>query len=171
MTDKKDILQKNYVVALLAMVCCLLWGSAFPCIKTGYEMLAIESSDTASQILFAGVRFFLAGILTILIGSGLSRKILVPKKNSWGMVVKLCLAQTVIQYFFFYVGLAHTSGVKGSIIEASHVFFSILISALIFHYEKMGVLKTAGVLVGFAGVVLINLNGEGIDSGMSFMGE
>ena len=35
----------------------------------------------------------------------------------------------------------------------------------------MGVLKTAGVLVGFAGVVLINLNGEGIDSGMSFMGE
>lgn len=171
MTDKKDIFQKNYVVALLAMVCCLLWGSAFPCIKIGYEMFGIGSSDTASQILFAGVRFTLAGILTIIIGSGLSRKTLVPEKSSWGMVVKLCLAQTVIQYLFFYVGLAHTSGVKGSIIEASHVFFSILISALIFHYEKMGTLKTVGVLIGFAGVVLINLNGEGLDSSMSFTGE
>lgn len=171
MTERKDIFQKNYVVALLAMVCCLLWGSAFPCIKIGYDMFGIASSDTASQILFAGVRFTLAGILTVIIGSGLSRKTLVPKKSSWGMVVKLCLAQTVIQYFFFYVGLAHTSGVKGSIIEASHVFFSILISALIFHYEKMGTLKTIGVLTGFAGVVLINLNGEGLDSSMSFMGE
>lgn len=171
MTERKDIFQKNYVVALLAMVCCLLWGSAFPCIKIGYDMFGIASSDTASQILFAGVRFTLAGILTVIIGSGLSRKTLVPKKSSWGMVVKLCLAQTVIQYFFFYVGLAHTSGVKGSIIEASHVFFSILISALIFHYEKMGTLKTIGVLIGFAGVVLINLNGEGLDSSMSFMGE
>ena len=87
------------------------------------------------------------------------------------MVVKLCLAQTVIQYVFFYVGMAHTSGVKGSIIEASNVFFAILISSLVFHYETMKVPKMAGVLLGFAGVVLINLNGEGIDSSMSLMGE
>lgn len=171
MTEKKDFLQKNYVVALLAMVCCLLWGSAFPCVKTGYALFGIEAADTASQIVFAGIRFTLAGILTVLIGSGLSRKVLFPEKTSWGMVIKLCLAQTVIQYVFFYVGMAHTSGVKGSIIEASNVFFAILISSLLFHYETMKLSKMAGVLIGFAGVVLINLNGEGLDSSMSFMGE
>ena len=171
MIEKKDFLQKNYVVALLAMVCCLLWGSAFPCVKTGYAMFGIGAADTASQIVFAGVRFTLAGILTVIIGSVLSRKVLVPQKTSWGMVFKLCLAQTVIQYVFFYVGMAHTSGVKGSIIEASNVFFAILISSLIFHYETLKLPKMLGVLVGFAGVVLINLNGEGFDSSMSFKGE
>ncbi len=171
MKNKNEILQKSWIVGLLALVCCFLWGSAFPCIKIGYDLFSIEAADTASQILFAGVRFTLAGILTVLIGSALSRKVLVPEKSSFGMIVKLCFAQTVIQYFLFYIGLAHTSGVKGSIIEASNVFFAILISSLIFHYEKLGTGKIIGCLLGFTGVVLINMTGTGIDSSMSFMGE
>ena len=168
---KKETLQRNWVVALLALVCCLLWGSAFPCVKIGYNLFSIASDDTASQILFAGLRFTLAGILTIAIGSALSKKILVPAKTSWGMVSKLCLFQTVLQYLLFYIALAHTSGVKGSIIEASNVFLAILISSLIFHYEKLGKWKILGCLLGFAGVVLINLNGTGLDASMSFLGE
>lgn len=56
-------MQKTSVVWLGAMLCCLLWGSAFSCIKIGYGMWNIESVDTSSQILFAGMRFVLAGIL------------------------------------------------------------------------------------------------------------
>ena len=164
-------LQNGGVVALLALVCCFLWGSAFPCIKIGYAMLHIATEDTASQILFAGCRFTLAGILTVAIGSVLSRKFLYPAKTSWGMVGKLALAQTIIQYLFFYIGVANTSGVKGSIIVASNVFISILISSLVFHYEKLGKFKVMGCLIGFAGVVLINLNGTGLDMGMSLFGE
>lgn len=171
MKHNEEFLQKGWVVALLAMVCCFLWGSAFPCVKIGYAMFGIASADTASQILFAGARFTLAGLLTIAIGSVLSRKMLFPKSSSWGMVLRLSMAQTVIQYLLFYVGLAHTSGVKASIIEASNVFLSILISALIFHYEKLGTGKILGCLLGFAGVVLINLNGTGIDGSMTLLGE
>ncbi len=171
MSEKETILKKNWVVALLAMLCCLLWGSAFPCIKIGYNLFNIASDDTASQILFAGARFALAGVLTIVIGSLVSRKPLFPAKQSWGMVFKLSFAQTIIQYLLFYIGLANTSGVKASIIEASNVFFAILMSSLLFHYEKLGKGKILGCLLGFAGVVLINLNGKGIDSSMSFMGE
>lgn len=169
--DNENFLQKGWVVALLAMVCCFLWGSAFPCVKIGYNMFQIATDDISSQILFAGARFTLAGILTIAIGSTISRKALFPAKDSWGMVLKLSMAQTVLQYLLFYIGLANTSGVKASIIEASNVFFSILISALIFKYEKLGAGKILGCLLGFAGVVLINLNGTGLDSSMSFMGE
>ena len=164
-------LQNGVVVALLAMVCCFLWGSAFPCVKIGYAMFGIASGDTGSQILFAGARFFLAGILTICIGSAISRKVLVPAKSSWGMVLKLCLAQTVVQYLFFYMGLAHTSGVKGSIIVASNVFFAILMSSLLLHDEALGRKKLLGCLLGFAGVVLVNLTGEGLDGGMHLNGE
>ena len=171
MKNKEAMLQKNWVVALLAMVCCCLWGSAFPCIKIGYEMFGIASADIASQILFAGARFALAGVLTIAIGSAISRKMLFPANTSWGMVFKLSMAQTVIQYLLFYIGLANTSGVKASIIEASNVFLAILMSALVFHYEKLGKGKILGCLLGFAGVVLINLNGAGIEGSMTFMGE
>lgn len=171
MKEKESFLQKGWVVALLAMLCCFLWGSAFPCVKIGYDLFNIASDDIASQILFAGSRFALAGVLTIIIGSIVSRKMLFPGKQSWGMVFKLSLAQTIIQYMFFYIGLANTSGVKASIIEASNVFFAILMSSLLFHYEKLGKGKILGCLLGFAGVVLINLNGSGIDSSMSFTGE
>lgn len=169
--ENKTFLQKNWVVALLALVCCFLWGSAFPCVKIGYTLFHIAAEDTASQILFAGARFTLAGFLTIAIGSAISKKFLFPAQHSWGMVINLSLAQTVIQYLLFYIGLANTSGVKASIIEASNVFFAILISCLFFHDETLGKFKLLGVVLGFAGVVLINLNGTGFDHSMSFMGE
>ena len=171
MKEKERVLQKNGVVCLLAMVCCLLWGSAFPCIKIGYGYFSIAASDTAAQILFAGIRFALAGVLTILIGSALHRRMLTPAKTSWGMVFKLSMVQTVIQYLLFYVGLAHTTGVKSSIIEASNVFFAILLSSLVFHYESLHKGKIFGCLLGFTGVVLINLGGGGFDASMSFLGE
>lgn len=81
----------------------------------------------------------------------------------------LCLLQTVLQYLFFYVGLAHTSGVKASIIEAVNVFVAILVASLLFHQEKLTVQKIGGCLVGFAGVVLINLNGMNFE--ISLQGE
>lgn len=66
---KETTMRKTWVVCLLAMVCCALWGSAFPCIKVGYRLFQIDSADTATQILFAGCRFTIAGIMVILFGS------------------------------------------------------------------------------------------------------
>ena len=58
-----NIYKNNYISALLAIFCCLLWGSAFATIKVGYKLF--EISGTGSQILFAGLRFIIAGILVI----------------------------------------------------------------------------------------------------------
>ena len=165
------ILTKTPMVCLLAMICCLLWGSAFPCIKIGYQLFQIHPDSIGSQLLFAGCRFTLAGILTILIGSLLNRRFLLPAKTSWSMVAKLGLVQTVLQYILFYIGLANTTGVKSSIIEASNVFLAILAATLIFKLEKLTPAKIAGCILGFAGVVIINLNGGSLDTSMSFSGE
>ena len=89
METKEKFMQKTIVVWLGALVCCLLWGSAFPCIKIGYQMMHIASDEVASQILYAGYRFTLAGILTILLGSIGSRRFLRPTKGSIGKVFKL----------------------------------------------------------------------------------
>lgn len=168
---KEKMLTKIPVVCLLTFICCFLWGSAFPCVKIGYGLFQVEVSDYASQLLFAGIRFTLAGVLTIVIGSIASRKLLRPSEDTVGSVAALALVQTVAQYIFFYIGLANTTGVKSSIIEASSTFFAILIASLIFRYEKLTVRKILGCLVGFAGVVLINLAGSSFEFGMSLTGE
>lgn len=171
MKNKETFMRKTVVVWLGALICCALWGSAFPFIKIGYRLFEIPATDTGTQILFAGMRFSLAGILTIILGSILSGKVLIPQKSSMPKIFKLCLLQTVIQYFFFYVGLANTSGVKASIIESVNVFAAIFIASLMFHQEKLTARKMIGSLIGFAGVVLVNISGGSLDAGFKLLGE
>lgn len=167
----QKLLTKTPVVFALALLCCILWGSATPSIHIGYKLFNISSNDTASQILFAGIRFIIAGLLATVFGSLISRKLLVPKKSSIPMIVKLAIVQTILQYVFFYIGQAHTSGVKAAIINGSNVFIAILFAVYLFKYEKMTVVKLIGCIAGFIGIIVINLTGNGFDMNMSFAGE
>ena len=169
--EKKNRMQSTVVVWLGALICCALWGSAFPCIKIGYQMFEIPQDAVATQILFAGLRFTLAGILVILIGSVLSGNLLKINRQNALKILKLSLLQTVLQYLFFYIGLANTTGVKASIIEGVNVFIAIFVASLIFRQEKLTMGKLAGCLIGFAGVVLVNLNGNGLDMSFHLNGE
>lgn len=171
MEQKKAFITKPLGIGLLACLCCLLWGSATPAIKIGYEWFGIGAGDVASRILFVGVRFILAGILTVIFGSIIAGKILLPKKTSYGMICKLGLVQTVFQYIFFYMGLAYTTGVKSAIINGSQTFIAILMACLIFKYEKLTLQKFLGCLIGFAGVVVINFDPSGFAGGFTFRGE
>ena len=153
------------VTVLTAVFCCVLWGSASPAIKIAYEQFQIGPEDTASRIMLAGARFMIAGVMTIVFGSILARKVLVPRKTSWKNVVILSLVQTVGQYYFFFMALANTSGVRGSIINASGNFLAILFAVYIFRFEKMTLRKLAGCLVGFAGILLILGGGQALMEG------
>ena len=145
----------------------MLWGSASPAIKIAYELFRIGPDDTASRIMLAGARFMIAGCMTILFGSILAGKILLPKKGFWKNVAILSLFQTVGQYYFFFMALAHTSGVRGSIINASGNFIAILFAVFIFRFETMTLKKFLGCLVGFAGILLIMGGGWALMSGGS----
>ena len=158
---ERSVLTRKAAVIPLTMLCCLLWGSAFPCIKLGYGYSGIGSDDTASQILYAGLRFALAGVLALIIGSLTARKPLIPRKKAVPKIVMLSLFQTILQYTFFYIGLARSTGMKSSVITASNVFLSILVASLIFRTEKLTFRKILGCTAGFSGVVLINLSGIG----------
>ena len=167
----QKLLQNAWIAGGLALLCTALWGSAFPVIKIGYGLLGISSDAVGSQILFAGLRFTLAGIFTILLGSLSARRLLIPRRSSLGMVFRLCLLQTVIQYFFFYVGVAHTSGVKSAIITGTNSLLAIVIASLIFRQEKLGGAKLLGCLTGFAGVVIANTGSLGMDLSFRLDGE
>jgi drug/metabolite transporter (DMT)-like permease len=168
---KERFFQKTWVIWLCAIICCTLWGSAFPCIKTGYRLFSIASDDSSSQILFAGIRFFLAGILTVLFGSIQSRKPLVPKLQTIPKIAVLSLFQTILQYVLFYIGLAHTTAIKGSIITGSSAFFAILIACIFFRNEQISAKKLLGCVLGFAGLIIVNISGASFHLSMNLLGD
>ena len=162
-------LQNPIVICVLALLCCALWGSAFPCIKIGYEWMEIEG--IGSQILFAGYRFFLSGVLNFALGCLLERRILRMKRENFGVIFRQGVLQTTIQYVCFYIGLAHTTGAKGSIINASNAFVSIVAAHYMIRSERMTWKKGLGCILGLAGVVLVNLEPGGFGGGFRFLGE
>lgn len=166
--EKENIFSKPIVLILGALLCCALWGSATPAIKTASALL-IPVSSVPSTILFAGIRFTAAGIITVLIYSIARKKFLYPKKENIPKVLTVSAFQTVIQYIFFYVGLTYTTGVKGTIASGSSAFFCVLIASLIFRQEKLTLKKIIACILGFAGIVIINLNG--FELTMNFLGD
>ena len=60
------LLQNKKIAYLTAIFCTLLWGTAFPFIKVGYSAFKIEESDIGSKLIFAGMRFMLAGFMVFL---------------------------------------------------------------------------------------------------------
>ncbi|MCD7826783.1 MAG: DMT family transporter [Clostridiaceae bacterium] len=169
--ETNGLLKKTGVVCLIATICNCLWGSAFPSVKLGYAWCQIAAADTGSQILFAGCRFTLAGVLVLFFGSLIQKKILFPARAAVKPIFILAVFQTALQYLFFYVGMAHTTGVKGSIITSINVFLSILIASLFFHQEKLDAKKIAGCLLGFFGVVIVNLQSAAIDASFVWNGD
>ena len=165
-----SILTDPRAVFATATLCCLLWGSAFPAIKAGYAVFAIAPADVPSQMLFAGYRFALAGAILLAYAALSGRKLwLTPRQG--GQVLLLGLTQTSIQYVFFYIGLAYASGVKASIVNATTTFFSVLLAHFIYRNDRLNRGKSLGVLLGFAGVVAVNLRSAGLDFEFTLLGE
>ncbi len=171
METKKSILDNPQMVLPSAMLCCLLWGSAFPLVKIGFSWLNISSEDIPTEILYAGLRFTLAGVIAIIITSLISGKFLRPTMKSLPKVFSLSMFQTILQYLFFYIGLSNTSGVKASVIEAMNVFVALIVSCLIFRMEKFTAAKIIGSVIGFAGVVIINVSKGDLAGGLTLKGE
>lgn len=171
----EKIFSKTGTVLSLAIISTLLWGSAFPCVKAGYRIFQVADGDIGSQMLFAGIRFFIAGLMTILVSLFMERQ--EYKKDAvrtWpvGGILLVALVQTCLQYFFYYVGMAHVTGVKGAILNGSMAFFCVII-ARIFYKEKEKITgrKLAGCLLGMAGVIIVNLGKGELGDGFVLLGE
>lgn len=165
------VFSRPLVVVGLAILCTLLWGSAYPAIKTGYALLNIASHDVASQMVFAGQRFLLAGIFLIILSIVFKRhagQITVTKLRQ---VVTLGLTQTSLQYIFFYLGIAYATGVKASILNATGTFFSVLLAHFIYHNDRLTHRKVLGCTLGFIGVFIVNFNQSLFDFQFTLLGE
>ncbi|WP_339261122.1 DMT family transporter [Paenibacillus sp. FSL R5-0749] len=158
-------------VMLIASLCCLLWGSAYPSIKLGYIAFNILPEDIASKYVFAGYRFTLAGLLLLLLSRIVRKEKLQLSRTQWTSLIMLGILQTGLQYMFFYVGVANTTGVKGSIMNATTTFFSVVLAHFIYKNDKLSRNKIVGCLLGFVGVIIVNFHTDLLTFSFSFTGE
>ncbi len=159
------------LVVALATLCCLLWGSSYPAIKTGYALLGITQQDIPSKLVYAGYRFLLAGIGVALAAWLLQKKFPVLPRGQLRQVFLLGIAQTSLQYVFFYIGLAYTTGVRASILNATTTFFSVLLAHFLYKDDRLSARKAVGCALGLAGVLAVNADASLLGSGVSLQGE
>ncbi|MEQ1771117.1 MAG: DMT family transporter [Devosia sp.] len=165
-----SIFADRRALILIATLCCLLWGSAVPLVKFGYGLIGIVPGDTASLLLFAGIRFCLAGAILLAYAALTERSVRMTPRR-FGEVGLLGLGQTALQYICYYIGLAHTTAVKTSILSSTLVFFSVLLAHFIHSDDRLTGRKALGCLIGFAGVLAVNVASSGLDFHFSPMGE
>ena len=159
------------VVVLLASFCCLLWGSAYPAIKNGYAMFGIAANDIPAKMVFAGYRFVFAGLLLLVLAMAMRRNVFVLNRRNLLSTSLLGLTHTSLQYVFFYIGLAYTTGVKSSIMNATGTFFSVLMAHFIYRNDRLTLNKVVGCLIGFAGVMVVNFSHDLLDFNFTLLGE
>ncbi|MDB5886909.1 MAG: protein of unknown function transrane [Polaromonas sp.] len=170
MLNSASIFTRRKVVFLVASLCCLLWGSAYPAIKNGYALFNIAAGDIASKLVFAGWRFVFAGLVLLAIAA-IGRKTLRLDRRTLGQVTLLGLSQTSLQYVFFYTGLAYATGVKSSIMNATGTFFSVLLAHYIYKNDRLSFNKVLGCVVGFAGVMAVNFSAGLLSFDFTLLGE
>lgn len=167
--DKTKFYTNRKNIIILATLCCLLWGSAYPSIKVGYSLFNVV--DVGGKLVFAGYRFTLAGVFILALEIIKNRKVIKFTKKQFSEITMLGLTQTTLQYIFFYVGMSYTTGVRGSIINGTGTFVSIILAHFIYKNDRLNFNKIVGCLIGFSGVIIVNLNGETLGGEFSFRGE
>lgn len=164
--------QKTSHIVLLALCATLLWGAAFPSVKLGYAAFQLDTGLPSNLMVFAGTRFTLAGLATLFLCGLLHRRFPLPQRGDLPGIVSIGLVQTTGQYFFYYIGLANTTGVRASILNSTSAFLTVLLSSLLWRdREPMTAKKWLGCLLGLSGVLLVNLGGALGTQPVSFFGE
>ena len=152
---------------LLAILCNILWGSAFPFIKLGYRLFSIDPANTASIFCFAGVRFMLGSVL-VLLGSILLQGYAphFPRGKVAAECCALGLWQTTTQYAFYYIAVAMLTGAFGGILNSTQSFLGVIFAHFIYgNADRMTPAKTLGCAIGFAGVLIGTIGNHGSGSG------
>lgn len=164
------LLQKKSWAILAALISVFLWGSAFPVLKLAYESFGILPGDSIPKLQFSGLRFFIAGVMIVLLGKRLAGPTFLPKENHFTFVLLIGLVGVTIQYSFSSIGIGNTTGMKSSIIQSSNAFMILLAATLLLRIEKLRISHVVSMLLGFGGVLVANLTKQ-FDLSFQVMGE
>ncbi len=181
--SRTSIFQRPAWVVIFALTAAIAWGWAFPLIKIGFSAFGITADMTGSKMLFAGIRFAVAGLIVLLVARSSGRSFKrrssesypslledgrvasesgearTSKMIDWCFILAFALMNTTLHYFFFYVGMSHNEGSRAAILNSLSTFLVVLLACACFKSDKLTSRKILGCTVGFSGILALNLGG------------
>ena len=147
---------KNIILPLIPMV---LWGSLFPMIKIGYNVFHIDPTSIPDILMFAALRFTVCGALLCL-WSGLNKSAFEkPVAKNVLNILLMGFFAIVLHYAFTYIGLAYTDSSKTALLKQLGALIYVCFAFLFIKDEKFSFCKVIGAIVGFTGIIAINIGG------------
>ena len=139
---------KRYFTAtiFLAILACFLWSTAFVGIKLGLKF--------TTPLNFAGIRFFLSGLMIIPFTGGIG-KYFREVKLHYRHILNVSLFQTFLLYSLFYTGISMASASVSAIIVGAGPLFVALMANFIIDNDKLTGKKLLSIFIGFSGIILI----------------
>lgn len=133
----------------LAIVASWLWSTAFVGVKIG---LAYQT-----PFQFAGIRFFLSGVLLFLYFNNPRQYFREVAKNP-RFLITVAMVQIFIQYALFYSGLNLVPSALASIIVGSSPLFVAIYVHFALRNDRMNFTRLVSILIGVAGIATITLS-------------
>lgn len=156
---KASIWQRPLWVSVFALTAAIAWGWAYPLIKLGFSAFQITPDMTGSKMLFAGIRFFLSGIIILSAAKVMGRSSCIRRAGDWWFLLVFALFNTTLHYAFFYFGLSHSEGSRAAILNSVGTFLVVLLACAFFKSDRLTFRKITGCVIGFAGILALNLGG------------
>ncbi|WP_372640386.1 DMT family transporter [Ancylomarina sp.] len=135
--------------SFLAIVACLLWATPFAAIKIGLKY--------TTPLNFAGIRFFISGLLILPFIPEFKAKLRGLSSKSWKLIIQVALLQTTFLYGLFYTGIDYLPGALGAMLIGAQPLFAAILAHLMMKNDKMTWTKVSAILLGMLGVCIISL--------------
>lgn len=157
-SEQSNVFQRPFWVSVFAMTAAVVWGWAYPLIKLGFAEFMITPEMTGAKILFAGVRFCVSGLIIFAMACAKSKSLRFDVRSHGWYVLLFSLLNTTLHYMFFYIGLSHAEGSRSAILNSLGVFLVVILACIFFKSDRMTVRKIIGCLLGFAGILALNMD-------------
>ncbi|HZQ11084.1 MAG TPA: EamA family transporter [Anaerolineae bacterium] len=126
-----------------------LWGASYLFIKIGGEQLP--------PITFVAARTTIAGISLLLVALARREKLPPLGSSLWKWLIAIGLLNSAVPYTLITWGELHVSSGLAAILVGAMPIFTVLLAHWRLHDERLKPRKVVGILIGFAGVVVLFL--------------
>lgn len=144
---------------LLAILACVLWGSAFVGAKIGFEYM--------EPLRLSGFRFTLAGMLLwpLLYYKRVSIR---AHLRHWKFMLMFAFLQTFMQYGLFFMGLNRVPAPTAAVIVGAGPLFVAVMAHFTLKNDRLSLRKIIAIVLGLSGVLFISF-AKGDMSGSGFL--
>jgi drug/metabolite transporter (DMT)-like permease len=89
----------------------------------------------------------------------MGRPFAMRKGSDWWFMLVFALMNTTLHYATFYIGLSHSAGARAAILNSLSVFSLVIMACMFFKSDRLTPGKILGCVIGFAGILALNLGG------------